>query len=766
MAVSVAPSAPSSRIERAVEEAAHARQAGRHREAVDRLSAAAALLGSGPVRRELRVAVARETGLALLGLDRAREARDQLLLALERGDGEAALADPVRGALATLALMTGDSREARQWLSERGRDRRATLLALARLELFEGDVSAAEQTLQACEQAPGGAAGLGPPSSALRALAALWGGRADQARMLHDGVATAHNAQWDLVRLLILRATWVQTRDGRYLQLALGAAEQLRFGEREGARPAGLAAAAAAHHAALLNLRGEVELAVDAANTAFAQLGALAPPEWPRQAILLDLAVVFRDADLPDRHQATLDAFAELDPGPWAPRVRQVTGPRAEGALAARAGGGARGHDDGRLIGVALRLLDERSDPRATFMSALCDAVGAMGGAWVAADGRSHARVGAALGERAASVSAIGVGAQGTIELHGGSPAAIGRLDARAVEALARAARERLAEQRGLAALRDDVALAEAGRRAAEEALERSRRPGSADLVGGHFSAVVGRSEALREVLDRLGVLAGLNIGVLFEGAAGAGRRHLARALANADGARGDAPCPMLDAALVPSVEQLGTLERLVASARPVGERRASYLVANAEHLGPDAASWLIDAAGRAGARALVTLDGEARGPVSDALRVAFAPGRVLVPGLDERLEDLPLLVDAFAREAGRRPEDVSTAARAVLARRAWSGHVAELRSAIHRAAVRADKASLLPEHLDSATPETPAHLSDSMDLGYHDAVRTFRRRLLVHALEVTGGNRTRAAELLGLQRTYFMRLIRDLDDV
>jgi DNA-binding NtrC family response regulator len=45
----------------------------------------------------------------------------------------------------------------------------------------------------------------------------------------------------------------------------------------------------------------------------------------------------------------------------------------------------------------------------------------------------------------------------------------------------------------------------------------------------------------------------------------------------------------------------------------------------------------------------------------------------------------------------------------------------------------------------------------------YHAAVEEFKRGLLASTLRRTGGNRTRAARLLGLQRTYLARLIRDL---
>jgi len=48
--------------------------------------------------------------------------------------------------------------------------------------------------------------------------------------------------------------------------------------------------------------------------------------------------------------------------------------------------------------------------------------------------------------------------------------------------------------------------------------------------------------------------------------------------------------------------------------------------------------------------------------------------------------------------------------------------------------------------------------------LGWHEAVLTFKRQLLARALARAGGNRTRAARALGLQRTYLLRLLRQLE--
>ena len=46
---------------------------------------------------------------------------------------------------------------------------------------------------------------------------------------------------------------------------------------------------------------------------------------------------------------------------------------------------------------------------------------------------------------------------------------------------------------------------------------------------------------------------------------------------------------------------------------------------------------------------------------------------------------------------------------------------------------------------------------------GYHGAVCDFKRRLIEATLHQVQGNRTHAARALGLQRTYLLRLIRDL---
>jgi len=72
-----------------------------------------------------------------------------------------------------------------------------------------------------------------------------------------------------------------------------------------------------------------------------------------------------------------------------------------------------------------------------------------------------------------------------------------------------------------------------------------------------------------------------------------------------------------------------------------------------------------------------------------------------------------------------------------------------------------------------SSTPRMPKGLSDTAALptaparplpGFHGAVSEFKRHLLAATLTQSGGNRTRAARALGLQRTYLLRLIREFE--
>ena len=61
-----------------------------------------------------------------------------------------------------------------------------------------------------------------------------------------------------------------------------------------------------------------------------------------------------------------------------------------------------------------------------------------------------------------------------------------------------------------------------------------------------------------------------------------------------------------------------------------------------------------------------------------------------------------------------------------------------------------------------ASPPSSPAPASPGPAIGFHGAVTEFKRRLIEATLSQWGGNRTRAARALGLQRTYLLRHIRE----
>jgi len=139
------------------------------------------------------------------------------------------------------------------------------------------------------------------------------------------------------------------------------------------------------------------------------------------------------------------------------------------------------------------------------------------------------------------------------------------------------------------------------------------------------------------------------------------------------------------------------------------------------------------------------------------------------IPPLRERKDDIPLLVDHFlekyAARLKREPMSMSRDALRALMDYAWPGNIRELENTIERAIVLADGERIevdnLPERLRDDRAELPlAFLGD--DLSVKKAVRTIERELIRRALEKTGGNRTRASELLEISHRALLYKIKE----
>ena len=130
----------------------------------------------------------------------------------------------------------------------------------------------------------------------------------------------------------------------------------------------------------------------------------------------------------------------------------------------------------------------------------------------------------------------------------------------------------------------------------------------------------------------------------------------------------------------------------------------------------------------------------------------------VRLPALRERPDDVPALVEHFLAKYRRlRPEapltGVSPQALEVLRSHRWPGNVRELEHAVERAVVLADGPLVqeddLPDEVRAAP--APAALAPGRDLSVKRAFRSLEEQFIRAALDRTGGNRTRAAELLDL---------------
>ena len=137
------------------------------------------------------------------------------------------------------------------------------------------------------------------------------------------------------------------------------------------------------------------------------------------------------------------------------------------------------------------------------------------------------------------------------------------------------------------------------------------------------------------------------------------------------------------------------------------------------------------------------------------------------LPPLRERRTDIPLLAEKFLRRAapeGRRALRLSDEALACLVAHDWAGNVRELQSAIEHAALRARDAEVSPDDLPPKLQSEEVRRAGRhfpLSALYEDlpALDEMERRYLLHVMEATGGNRSRAAEVMGIDRRTLYRM-------
>ncbi len=154
--------------------------------------------------------------------------------------------------------------------------------------------------------------------------------------------------------------------------------------------------------------------------------------------------------------------------------------------------------------------------------------------------------------------------------------------------------------------------------------------------------------------------------------------------------------------------------------------------------------------------------------------RLAVVP--VKVPALAERREDIPLLVDYFmdqiVKQLGIRPRALAADALAVLQAHNWPGNLRQLRNNIERLLIltRGEvpdtpiTADLLPAEIGDVMPRVP-NQSDQhiMALPLREAREMFEKEYLLAQINRFGGNISRTAEFIGMERSALHRKLKSL---
>ncbi len=152
--------------------------------------------------------------------------------------------------------------------------------------------------------------------------------------------------------------------------------------------------------------------------------------------------------------------------------------------------------------------------------------------------------------------------------------------------------------------------------------------------------------------------------------------------------------------------------------------------------------------------------------------RLSVVP--IVVPPLRARKEDIPLLVQAFLKqfteENGKPARELTPDAMQAILRHDWPGNVRELRTAIEHGVVMATGPKITVRDLPASVRESEGRGAGKglpsprypLTRGEHFNLHATEERLMLQALEETGGNVTKAAKKLGISRRTLHRKLKE----
>jgi DNA-binding NtrC family response regulator len=321
------------------------------------------------------------------------------------------------------------------------------------------------------------------------------------------------------------------------------------------------------------------------------------------------------------------------------------------------------------------------------------------------------------------------------------------------------------------------------------EVLRRALLPGGAQesARAADGATLVGEHPAVRLMIERIDQVAGTDANILIRGEAGTGKQMIAR-LVHAASARRAGPIVSVSAAELPEGtteavlfgdgQQLGLLRQAhqgtlfldEVGALPAPAQARLLRALQERSLQADGETVPVDVRViAASSRNLEQLVRE--GAFSDDLYYRLDVIPIEVPALRERIDDIPILADHFRRETNARAGLNVPGFSAEVARRLcsyeWPGNLRQLEATVERLVRQTVDREVtlndLPTTLRADVVELGVGTLDLPPYGVDLRLLLTRLedRLIGQALQRTGGNKNRAAELLGMNRTTLVEKLR-----
>jgi len=306
---------------------------------------------------------------------------------------------------------------------------------------------------------------------------------------------------------------------------------------------------------------------------------------------------------------------------------------------------------------------------------------------------------------------------------------------------------------------------------------------------------IVGESGEIKKVIDDAVKVANSKTTVLIEGESGTGKELIAR-LIHKSGPLNDKPFVVVNCGAIPET---------LLEAELFGHEKGAFTGALFKKIGlfetADGGTIFLDEIGemsqsmqvkflrvlqegtfnRIGSSASITVDIRVVSATNKDLEKVTKEGKfredlfyrinivqLKVPPLRERRKDVTVLAEhflkKFATERGLQKIEFSAEAMKAMLSYDWPGNVRELENAVERAVVMGDGRKIMVNDLPIGRMNVDFQEDVGVDMTLKEAQEMFKKKFVKSILTYTHGNRRKAAEIMGIQRTYLSRLINELD--